>query len=167
MSVAACTGFEIFYDIASVIICFMSRLKHARFHCLSRMRKESFITYYISDKSMKLDAEDAVTRVLKLGNEVRVVSICDMEGKLVFSARHKATKNLLSPSESKESLEISARNMTGRKKLARKLGKCRYTLAEYTKVKRLVMPAGKRHLIFVTCSTDYDHGKIIELVETF
>lgn len=114
-----------------------------------------------------MDAEDAVTQVLKLSTAVRVVSICDMDGKLIFSGRRKTTTNILTPTESKESLVISARNMKGRKKLVRKLGRCRYTLAEYSKVKRLVMPAGNRHLIYVTCSPTFDHNKIVKLIEKF
>ena len=51
--------------------------------------------------------------------------------------------------------------MKGRKALARKLGKCKYTVAEYEKVKRLVMPAGKTHLFFITCSPGFDHMKIV------
>ena len=116
---------------------------------------------------MPMEVKSAVERVLKLSPSVRVATICDMKGKLVFTARRKAVKNLLSPTESKDSLRISAKNMAGRRKLVRKLGKCRYTLAEYDKIKRLVMPAGKNHIIFVTCSPSYDHMKIVRKVRTF
>ena len=114
-----------------------------------------------------MDAQDVVAKVLKISPSIRVATICDMNGKLVFHGRRKAVKNILSPSESKESLKASARNMKGRKKLARKLGKCKYTLAEYDKVKRLVMPAGSNHLLYVTCSPGFDHNKIVRKVRTF
>lgn len=114
-----------------------------------------------------MEAQEAVKKILALSPSVRVATICDMNGKLIFHARRKSVKNILSPSESRESLRLSARNMKGRKKLARKLGKCKYTLAEYEKVKRLVMPAGKNHLVFVTCSPNYDHMKIVKKVRSF
>ena len=113
-----------------------------------------------------MEVEAAIKKVLALSPSVRVVTICDMSGKLVFSGRRKTVKNALSPAESKASLKASARNMKGRKALARKLGKCKYTLAEYEKVKRLVMPAGKAHLFFITCSPGYDHMKIVRKVRT-
>lgn len=113
-----------------------------------------------------MEAEAAVMAILKLSPSVRVVTICNMKGELIFSGRGKTIKNALTSKESKESLEISARNMKGRKALARKLGKCRYTLAEYAKVKRLVMPAGRTHLFFVTCEPKYDHMKIVRKVES-
>ena len=114
-----------------------------------------------------MEVQDAVQKVLKLSPSVRVATICKMDGKLVFTARRKAVKNMLSPAESKASLRISAKNMAGRRKLVRKLGKCRYTLAEYDKIKRLVMPAGKNHIIFVTCAPGFDHMKIVRKVRTF
>ena len=114
-----------------------------------------------------MEAQEAVERVLKMSPSIRLVSICDMKGKLVYHARRKSVKSVLSPTESKASLRTSAQNMTKRKKLARKLGTCRYTLAEYDKVKRLVMPAGRNHLLYVTCTPSYDHNKIIRKVRTF
>ena len=114
-----------------------------------------------------MEVEAAVKKVLDLSPSVRVCTICDMNGKLVFSGRRKTVKNVLSPSESKASLRTSAKNMKGRKALSRKLGKCKYTLAEYEKVKRLVLPAGKNHLFYVTCSPGYDHMKIVRKVRSF
>ena len=114
-----------------------------------------------------MEAQTAADRILKLGKSVRMVTICDMNGKLIYHARPKSVKTSLTPAESRRSLTVSARNMKERKKLARKLGKCQYTLAEYEKIKRLVMPAGKNHLIYVTCSPRYDHNKIIRKVRTF
>ena len=114
-----------------------------------------------------MEVEAAVRKVLALSPSVRVATICDLNGKLVFSGRRKAVKNVLSPSESKASLRVSAKNMKGRKALARKLGKCKYTLAEYEKIKRLVTPAGKNHLFFVTCSPGYDHMKIVRKTRSF
>ena len=114
-----------------------------------------------------MEVKSAVEKVLKLSPSVRVATICSMDGKLVFTARRKNVKISLTPSESKASLKTSAKNMKGRRKLARKLGKCKYTLAEYDKVKRLVMPAGRNNIIFVTCSPNYDHMKIVKKVRTF
>ncbi|MCY4253097.1 MAG: hypothetical protein OXU86_06205 [Thaumarchaeota archaeon] len=114
-----------------------------------------------------MEAQEAVERVLKISPSIRVATICDMNGKLVYHARRKSVKNVLTPTESKASLRISAQNMRKRKALSRKLGTCRYTLAEYDKLKRLVMPAGRNHLLYVTCSPSFDHNKIVRKVRTF
>ena len=114
-----------------------------------------------------MDVKSAVTKLLAMSPSIRVATICDMNGKVTFSARRKAVKNMLSHKESQTSLRISAKNMKGRRTLSRKLGKCKYTLAEYDRIKRIVMPAGRSHLIFVTCSPSYDHMKIVRKVRQF
>lgn len=114
-----------------------------------------------------MDVATAAERLLKIGTGVRVVSICDMNGKLVYHARRKTTKNRLSPGESKDSLKMAASQWKKRKQLARKLGKCKYAIAEYDKVKRITLPAGKSHLLYVTTSPSFDHKKVISKARTF
>jgi len=114
-----------------------------------------------------MEVENAVRKVLGLSPSVRVATICNMNGGLVFTARRKAVKNMLTRSESRESLRTSAKNMAKRRKLVRHLGKCKYTLAEYDKIKRIVVPAGSKHIMFVTCSPSFDHMKIVRKVRTF
>jgi len=114
-----------------------------------------------------IQVSSLVNKILKMSPSVRVATICDMHGKLVFTARRKSVKNLLSHTESRNSLRISAKNMAARRALSRKLGKCKYTLAEYDRIKRLVVPTGRNHIMFVTCSTTFDHMKIVRKVRTF
>ncbi len=116
---------------------------------------------------MEIEVGAAVDAILSMSSSVRVVTICDMKGKLIYSGRSKAVENKLSSSESLKSLEQSARNVKERKKLAKKIGVFRYTLSVYADVKRLVVPAGRSHLFFVTCSPRYDHAKIVRKIESF
>jgi hypothetical protein len=114
-----------------------------------------------------MEVEKAAGRLLGLSPSVRVVTICNMNGKPIYSAHSKRVKNLLSRKESKTSLQTAARSWRVRRSLARKLGPCRYVLAEYGRVKRIVMPAGKNHLLYVTTTAAYDHNKIIRKARTF
>lgn len=116
---------------------------------------------------MEFEVQDIVARILKMSDKIRVVTICDMKGTLIYTARSPNVELALSPKESQVSLERSARNMKDRRKLARKLGECKYTLAEYAQVKRLVVPAGNKHLFYITCLPEYDHRKIIRKIESF
>lgn len=105
--------------------------------------------------------------LLKLGNGVRMVSICDMNGKLVYHARGSTVQNKLSAKESTASLKMAASQWAKRKKLAAKLGKCKYAMAEYEEVKRITMPAGRKYLLYVTTTKRFDHAKVIRKVSTF
>ncbi len=114
-----------------------------------------------------MDAENAAAKLLKMSPSIRVVTFCDMSGKPVFSAHSKKVKNLLSKRESKSSLKEAAKRWKSRKSLSRKLGPCKYVLAEYSKVKRITMPAGRNHLLFVTTTAAFDHNKVIRKVRSF
>jgi hypothetical protein len=114
-----------------------------------------------------MEVQRAAQRLLQLSPSVRVVTICNNDGKPIFSAHARKVKNLLSRKESKSSLQSAARAWKTRRGLQRKLGPCKYVLAEYGKVKRIVMPAGKNHLLYVTTTPAYDHNKVIRKARSF
>jgi len=114
-----------------------------------------------------VEVQRAAENLIRLSPSIRVVTVCDMNGKLVFSARSKNAKILLSKKESIVSLQSAARSWKVRRKLERKLGPCKYVLAEYGNVKRITMPAGRNHLLYITAASTYDHNKIIRKVRTF
>jgi len=71
-------------------------------------------------------------------------------------------KNLLTAKESLQSLKTSASTWKARNKLSKKIGKGKYALAEYDRLKRIVIPIGKTNLLYLTTSTRADHSKIIK-----
>jgi hypothetical protein len=48
-----------------------------------------------------------------------------------------------------------------RSQLAPKIGKGKYVLAEYEKIKRITMPLGDKHLVYVTTEPQANHAYII------
>jgi hypothetical protein len=114
-----------------------------------------------------MEIQSAAERLLKLSPSVRVVSVCDLQGKLVFSAHGKKVKILVTKNQSLGSLKAAAHDWKQRKKLLRTLGACKYVVAEYDAVKRIVMPAGANHILYVTTTTAFDHNKVIRKVRSF
>lgn len=114
-----------------------------------------------------MEVQQAAERLMSLSPSVRVVTICDLNGKVLFTERSRRVKLLLSKQESKMSLQSAARAWKIRKKLERKLGACKYVVAEYGNVKRITMPAGRNHLFFITTTSAYDHKKVVNKVRTF
>jgi hypothetical protein len=51
-----------------------------------------------------------------------------------------------------------------RGELASKIGKGKYVLAEYEKLKRITMPLDDNHLLYITTEANADHTKIIECI---
>jgi hypothetical protein len=84
----------------------------------------------------------------------------------MHSDHRQGVQNLLTPEESKKSLELAVNSWKTRSTLAPKIGKGKYVLAEYEKIKRITMPLGDEHLLYITTEPEADHLKIIERART-
>lgn len=101
-------------------------------------------------------------KIMDMDPKIRLVTICDMDGKIMYSDHRPGVKNLLSPEESKRSLEMAVNAWKTRSELAPKIGKGKYVLAEYEKIKRITMPLGDNRLLYITTEVEADHSKIID-----
>jgi len=68
--------------------------------------------------------------------------------------------------ETKKSLELAVNSWKTRSQLAPKIGKGKYVLAEYEKLKRITMSLGDEHLLYITTEPEAHHSMIIERVMT-
>ena len=98
---------------------------------------------------------------MDLDPKIRLVTICDIDGKILFSDHRPGVTNLLSNDESRKSLEMAVKAWKSRTELAPKIGKGKYVLAEYEKIKRITMPLGEKYLLYVTTEPQADHARII------
>ena len=87
-----------------------------------------------------------------------------MASKIIHSDHREGVKNLLTPEESKKSLELEVNSWKTRNQLAPKIGKGKYLLAEYEKIKRITMPLGDEHLLYVTTEIEADHSVQIDRI---
>ena len=104
--------------------------------------------------------------IMNTDPKIRLVTICDSNGKIMHSEHREGVQNLLSPEESKKSLELAVNSWKTRNTLAPKIGKGKYVLAEYEKIKRITMPLGDEHLLYITTEPEADHLRIIERAST-
>jgi hypothetical protein len=111
-----------------------------------------------------MDYQKLQADIMNIDPKIRLVTICDINGKVMSSDHRQGVKNLLSPEESKESIELAVNSWKIRSKLAPKIGKGKYVLAEYEKIKRITMPLGDNHLLYVTTEPEADHSNIINRV---
>jgi len=129
--------------------------------CLCETLSERLISNYL------MNAQERVRKIIAISPSIRVATICDMSGKLIHTGHRKVVHNKLTPTESRAALTSAARMWKARKSLSRKLGKGKYVLAEYERVKRITMPVGKNNLLYLTTSPNADHDKIIQAVRRF
>ncbi len=101
--------------------------------------------------------------IMKLDPKIRLVTICDVGGRVMYSEHREGVRNLLTLEESKKSLELAINAWKTRGELSTKIGKGKYVLAEYEKIKRITMPLGENdnHLLYITTEPEADHSTII------
>ena len=104
---------------------------------------------------------ELVEKALKISPEIQFATVCNMLGEVKYSEHSSGAKNLLSHSESVKSLESATRAWKLRNEFASKTGKAEFVLAQYGKIKRIVIPLNKDHLLYMTTTKNADHNKII------
>jgi hypothetical protein len=114
--------------------------------------------------SVVMDYKKVYEDIMNFDPKIRLVTICNLEGKIMHSGHRQGVTNLLTPEESKKSLDLAINAWKVRSELAPKIGKGRYVLAEYEKIKRITMPLGDEHVLYITTEVEADDRGIIEKV---
>src|SRR5688500_13844160 len=114
-----------------------------------------------------MDYKKLYEEMINFDPKIRLITICDLDGKIMYSDHRQGVKNLLTPEESKKSLDLAINAWKTRSELAPKIGKGRYVLAEYEKIKRITMPLGDKHLVYVTAEPQANHAYIISGITSF
>jgi hypothetical protein len=104
------------------------------------------------------------TDIINIDPKIRLVTLCDTNGKIMYSRHRQGVTNLLSNQESKKSLELAMNAWKIRSELASKIGKGKYVLAEYEKIKRITMPFGNDLLLYLTTEVEADHSNILNRI---
>jgi hypothetical protein len=110
------------------------------------------------------DYKHIYEQIMNMDPKIRLVTICDINGKMMYSDYREGVENLLTPEESKKSLKLAINAWRIRSGLAQKIGRGKYVLAEYEKVKRITMPLGKNHLLYITTDVQADHSSMIRKI---
>ena len=104
---------------------------------------------------------DLIEKAMKISQDIRFATVCDMKGEIICSEHRSDTKSLLSFGESLRSLESAARSWKVRNEFSSKIGKGEYAFAEYGKIKRIAIPLDDKNLLYLTTTKKADHTEII------
>ena len=102
--------------------------------------------------------------IINIDPNIRLVTICDSEGNTIYSRHGEGVKNLLTPEESKKSIQMAMTGWKARSELSHKIGRGRYVIAEYERIKRITMPFGEDYLLYLTTEPQVDHLNIINRI---
>jgi hypothetical protein len=102
--------------------------------------------------------------ILELDQNIRFAGVSDDTGEIRFGGHRQGISNLLSSEETKRSNLQALARWSLRNSLAPKIGRGRYAMAEYERIKRITFPLEDYHLLLITTEVNADHGKIISKV---
>ena len=102
--------------------------------------------------------------ILGLDTKVRFAGVCDESGGIKFGGQREGINNLLTPEETKKSNLQAMARWGLRNSLSPKVGRGKYAMAEYEKIKRVTFPLDPDHLLLVTTEVNADHMNIIDRI---
>jgi hypothetical protein len=112
-----------------------------------------------------LDYGNLCKEILTIDPKIRYAGVCDDTGETKYGGQREGVKNLLSPEETKKSNLQALARWGLRNSLSSKVGKGKYAMAEYEKVKRITIPLEYNgHLLLITTEVDANHERIIDHV---
>ncbi len=114
--------------------------------------------------SQALDYETLTKKIIEMDENIRYVAVSDMEGELLASSSQENTDLLLSPEDTKETLQHAVSAWKSRMKHYDKIGEGLYTLAVYEKLRRVTIPLPSGNLLLVTIDNSGGQKQIIDRI---
>lgn len=103
-----------------------------------------------------MDYEKLCKDTFDLDQKIRFVAICDRTGEFKYGGVRGGIKSLLSPEQTKESVLQAWNRWKLRDAMESKIGKGKFAMAEYERVKRFTIPVDNEHLLLVSTEADAD-----------
>ena len=94
--------------------------------------------------------------ILEANKNIRYACICDDNGNILWNSRRNDIQSLLTLEDTKASLKRACENWKDRDKLSAKIGRGRYAIVDYEKLKRITVPLGNNHLLYVHVEGEKD-----------
>ena len=105
--------------------------------------------------------------ILEANKHVRYATICDSDGKILWNSRRNNLQSLITLEDTKDSLKRVLGNWKEREKLSEKIGRGRYNVEDYEKLKIITVPLKNNHLLYVHVDRSQPEwiGDIIKIVD--
>lgn len=114
-----------------------------------------------------MDYSKLCQRVMDLDPGIRFAAICDYTGQNVYGGQRDGIKNLLAKEETRQANLQALATWALYHPLELKVGRGKYAMVEFEKIKRITVPLDKDHLLVVTTEVDTDHENIIKAILSF
>ncbi len=108
-----------------------------------------------------------VSMILEANENIRYACICDSDGKILWNSRRNDIQSLITLEDTKASLKMALENWKKRDNITAKIGKGKYAIVGYEKLKRVTVPMRNNHLLYVHVEGDKPEyiGDIMKIVD--
>lgn len=111
-----------------------------------------------------MDYEKFCSQILDAESNIRFATVYDEWATRVGGGMREGLENFLSEHTENELVNISILDWKARKDMSKWLGKTKYTLAEYDKIKRFSFYLGDDHLLLVSAEKNVDAAVVVDKV---
>ncbi len=111
-----------------------------------------------------MDYEKYCSQILDAESKIRFATAYDEWAVRLGGGMRDGVENLLSERSESELVNLATLDWKSRKDMAKWLGKTKYTMAEYDKVKRFSFYLGDDRLLLVSTEKDCDTNTVVDKV---
>lgn len=102
--------------------------------------------------------------IMKMDSSIRYAVVLSNTGEKICGGYRKGMAPMLNDEELKMVHFYAGQRWDTRKNLTHKIGKTKYAMAEYNKLKRMTFPINENYLLMVSTEVETDHQKIIDTI---
>ena len=103
--------------------------------------------------------------IFDLDQKIRFAAICNRNGETKYGGLREGITSLLSSDQTKESVLQAWNRWNLRNAMESSIGKGRFSMTEYEKVKRFTVPIDNEHLLLVSTEVDADLSIIYNILK--
>ena len=100
-----------------------------------------------------MDYDNLCKAVIDIDSKIRFAGICDESGEIKYGGQREGVADMLSSEETRKSNLQALARWGLRNSLSSKIGRGKYAMAEYEKIKRITIPLDDDHLLLITTRT--------------
>lgn len=108
-----------------------------------------------------MNFDELCGNVMKIDNEIRFAGVLDKNGQLVSGGYKDGLSSHLLTDESKMSFHYASKAWESRKNLSHRVGKERFSIVEFEKVKQISVPVDAQNILLVSVEPQVEHNKIV------
>jgi hypothetical protein len=103
--------------------------------------------------------------IFGLDQKIRFAAICDRSSEIKYGGQREGVRSLLSREQTRESVQQAWNRWKLRDAMESTIGRGKFAMAEYEKVRRFTIPVDNEHLLLVSTEVDADLSIIYKILK--